>query len=297
MMEHREGRFMGWQNLPLYYQCWMPTLQPDQILVMVHGLGSHSGLWRNAVRCLVPQGYGVYAMDMRGHGRSPGLRGHIQHWQDFREDLAAFLQHIQTIEHAKQYYLWGHSLGATVCLDYVLHQPAHPSTPLQGLILSAPALGKVGVGQWKLMLGQLLSVIWPSFRLKLGIDHYASSRIPAVVKAHMSDPLRHEYGSARLATEFAQAVHWTQAHLHELNVPLLLLHGGADLITNPETSRNLFNKIQVTDKTYREYPHSYHDLYEDLNDMEVIGDISDWLSQRSLHQKSNFSPQNCLLSV
>jgi alpha-beta hydrolase superfamily lysophospholipase len=293
MMEHREGRFMGWRNLPLYYQCWMPDSRPDEILVMVHGLGSHSGLWRNAVRCLIPQGYGIYALDLRGHGRSPGLRGHIQRWQDWREDLDAFLQHIQTLETVQQYYLWGHSLGATICLDYALHKTVY----LKGLILSAPALGRVGIVQWKLMIGQLLSLIWPSFRLKLGIDHAASSRIPAVVKTHMSDPLRHEYGSARLATEFSQAVQWTQDHLGELQVPLLLLHGGADIITDPQSSRDFFAKIEVMDKTYLEYPQSYHDLYEDLDDMLVIGDISAWLSQRSSQHIAAFSPQNCLISM
>jgi alpha-beta hydrolase superfamily lysophospholipase len=292
-VKHIEGHFQGWRNLPLYYQGWLPDGQPQQILVMVHGLGSHSGLWKNAVRCLVPQGYGIYAMDLRGHGRSPGLRGHIQHWQDLREDLDAFLQHILIQAQIEQCYLWGHSLGATVCLDYALHKSEY----LMGLILSAPALGKVGVVQWKLMVGQLLSVLWPSFRLKLGIDHHASSRVPSVVSAHMNDPLRHEYGSARLATEFSYAVHWTQAHLHQLSVPLLLLHGGADMITDPEGSRQLFSQIQVTDKTYLEYPQSYHDLYEDLNDMEVIGDISKWLSDRSPIQKPAFSPQSCLISV
>jgi alpha-beta hydrolase superfamily lysophospholipase len=292
-VKHIEGHFQGWQNLPLYYQGWLPDSSLKQILVMIHGLGSHSGLWRNAVRCLVPQGYGIYAMDLRGHGRSPGLRGHIQHWQDFREDLDAFLQHILIQEQIEQCYLWGHSLGATVCLDYALHKSEY----LQGLILSAPALGKVGVAQWKLLLGQLLSVLWPSFRLKLGIDHCASSRIPAVVKAHMTDPLRHEYGSARLATEFSQAIYWTQTHLSQLTIPVLLLHGGADMITDPEGSRQLFAQIQVADKTYLEYPQSYHDLYEDLNDMEVIGDISKWLSDRSPIQRPAFSPQSCLISV
>ncbi len=69
-MNHLEGVFKGYEDLNLYYQRWFPDTEPQGILVLVHGLGGHSGLFNNGVRCLLPQGYGVYAMDLRGHGLS-----------------------------------------------------------------------------------------------------------------------------------------------------------------------------------------------------------------------------------
>jgi alpha-beta hydrolase superfamily lysophospholipase len=289
-MHHTEGVFQGFDGLKLYYQRWLPNTQLQAIVVVVHGLGGHSELFKNGVRCLVPQGYGVYAMDLRGHGRSPGLRGHIQQWQEFREDLRAFLQFVCAQAVVDTVFLWGHSLGGTICLDYALHDPRH----LQGLILSAPALDHVGISVWKLLLGQLLSRIWPKFKLRVGIDHTASSRDGAVIVDYATDPLRHEYGTARLATEFFQTVHWIHQTIDRLAVPLLLLQGGADSVTDPTSSRALFQQVPTTDKTYRHYPDSYHDLYADLNYMEVIADIADWLAQHGLRSQPISIPLQCL---
>ncbi len=290
-MNHLEGVFKGYEDLNLYYQRWFPDTEPQGILVLVHGLGGHSGLFNNGVRCLLPQGYGVYAMDLRGHGRSPGQRGYIQHWSDFREDLQAFIQFIDTQEHQESIFLWGHSLGGTIGLDYALQYPEH----LQGLILSAPALGHVGVPVWKLALGQGLSWIWPRFKMKLGINHASSSRDISILKAYASDILRHEYGSARLATEFFKTVRWIHRHANQLQVPLLLLQGGSDRVALPEGSQTFFQRLQLTDKTYIDYPSSYHDLYADLNYMEVISDIAEWLSGHLGGSQHTLLPLQCLV--
>jgi alpha-beta hydrolase superfamily lysophospholipase len=290
-MEHREGVFQGYEGENLYYQRWFPDGQSRGILVLIHGLGGHSGLFKNGVRCLLPQGYGAYAMDLRGHGQSPGQRGYIQHWSTFREDLRAFLAFIRTQEKSQPLFLWGHSLGGTISLDYALHYPED----LQGLILSAPALGHVGVPTWKLTLGQGLSWFWPQFRLKLGIDHTASSRDLAVRQTYATDPLRHEYGSARLAAEFFRTIRWIHHEADGLQVPLLLLQGGEDRVTLPESSQAFFQKLQLEDKQYINYPGSYHDLYADLNYMEVIADIAAWLSEHSATPQPISLPLQCLV--
>jgi alpha-beta hydrolase superfamily lysophospholipase len=292
-MKHAEGVFQGFGGSRLYYQRWFPDEPPVGILALVHGLGGHSKLFDNGVRCLLPQGYGIYALDLRGHGRSPGQRGHIQHWSELREDLRAFLGFIRTQEAAERYFLWGHSLGGTIALDYALHYPQS----LQGLILSAPALGPIGVPPWKILLGQALSQIWPRFNLKVGIEHSASSRDAVALAKIVSDPLRHEYGTARLASEFFRTVRWIKCNGDRLQVPLLLLQGGADRITPPQSSRAFFERVQLQDKTYRGYPDSYHDLYADLNYMEVISDLVSWLHQHSDPLQSLSSPIQCLTAV
>jgi alpha-beta hydrolase superfamily lysophospholipase len=285
-MKHAEGFFQGFGGAHLYYQRWCPDEQPVGVLALVHGLGGHSKLFDNGVRCLLPQGYGIYALDLRGHGRSPGQRGHIQHWSEFRADLQAFLEFIDVDAQAslKHCFLWGHSLGGTIALDYALHYPEH----LQGLILSAPALGQVGVPSWKIVLGQTLSQVWPRFNLKVGLEPTASSRDAAALARVATDSLRHEYGTARLAAEFFRTVRWIKRNSEHLQVPLLLLQGGADRITPPQSSRAFFEKVQLQDKTYRGYPDSYHDLYADLNYMEVISDLVSWLHQHS--DRSDLEP-------
>jgi alpha-beta hydrolase superfamily lysophospholipase len=292
-MKHAEGVFQGFGGAHLYYQRWFPDEQPMGILALVHGLGGHSKLFNNGVRCLIPQGYGIYAFDLRGHGRSPGQRGHIQHWSELREDVRAFLEFIQAQESSERCFLWGHSFGGTIALDYALHYPE----PLQGLILSAPALGQVGVPSWKIILGQALSEVWPRFNLKVGLDRFASSRDAVALASIAADPLRHEYGTARLAAEFFRTVRWIEHNSDRLQVPLLLLQGSADRITPPQSSRAFFERVQLQDKTYRGYPDSYHDLYADLNYMEVISDLVSWLHQHSDPLQVLSSPIQCITLV
>lgn len=274
-MKQVEGTFVGYAGESLYYQSWHPDQPSQAIVTLVHGLGGHSGVFQHVVEYLVPQGYEVYAFDLRGHGRSPGQRGHINSWREFREDLGAFLRQIRSQRTCCPHVLWGHSLGGTIVLDYVLHT----ADDIHGVIVTAPALGKISVSPVKLALGRLLSRIVPRFSMKLGICNSWGSRQPEAVAAYLQDPLRHEYGSARLATEFLSTVNWIYKHAPELNLPLLIMHGSADRVTLPEGSRAFFQRVIFPDKEHREYPGSYHDLYVDVNYQDVFTDLATWLDE------------------
>lgn len=273
-MKNNAGTFKGVGGLSLFYQSWHPQ-EPRAVVAIVHGLGAHGGQFAPAVEYLVSLGYAVYALDLRGHGRSPGQRGHINRWAEFREDLSAFLQQIWAQELDCPCFVWGHSLGGAIVLDYALRSPQG----LQGAIVTAPALGKVGVSRLKLAIGRVFSRVYPRLSLKVGLNQNASSRNPNIISAYAQDPLRHEYGSARLATEFFAAVDWIEKHASDLQIPLLLLHGSADRVTRPESSWSFCERVTYPDKKCYEYPGSYHDLYADTNYQEVLVDIGNWLEQ------------------
>ncbi len=274
-MKHREGTLQGLKGTTLYYQSWHPEEPSQAVVTLVHGLGGHSGVFQNAVEYLVPQGYEVYAFDLRGHGRSGGQRGHINDWAEFRADLRLFLRFVRTQRTSCPMILWGHSLGGTIVLDYVLRSPDE----VQGLIVTAPALGKVSISPLKLMVGRLLSQIAPRFSLKLGIHNSLGSRDPQIVASYLLDPLRHEYGSARLATEYFATVRWIYSHASELQIPLLIMHGSSDRVALPEGSRTFFQRVIFPDKEHREYPGNYHDLYVDSDYEKVFSDLEDWLER------------------
>ncbi len=273
-MKHNQGNFSGAGKIELYYQSWHPDCHIRGIVAIVHGLGGHSDIFGNLVEFLSDRGIAVYSFDLRGHGRSPGQRGYINDWSEFREDLKAFLQFIITQENRLPLFLLGQSLGGTIALDYALHYPSQ----LQGLILLSPAL-KVSVSPIKSLLGSIFSRFMPRFTSDTGFDLAAGSRDPQVVAAFARDSLRHAQGTARLATQFWQTVTWIEVNAATLEVPLLILHGGADSVTMPESSRRLFETINFTDKEIREYPESYHELHNDLNYQEVLADIEIWLEK------------------
>ena len=271
---NQEGTFQGANGLELYYQSWHPPALAKAVLVIVPGIGGHSGIFTRMVEYLLERDFIVYSFDLRGNGRSPGQRGYINSWAEFRADLIAFLNLVTTKEPDLTLFLIGQSTGGTIALDYVLREPYQ----LQGLILMSPGLG-LGVSPWKLWLGKILSRILPHFALDTGIDLNTGSRDPEVVADFAQDPLRHSQGTARLATEFLKTIDWIKAHDTELQVPLLILHGGADRVTLPQSSRIFFDRLKLADKEIREYPDSYHELHHDLNYQEVLADIADWLNR------------------
>ncbi|WP_416669433.1 alpha/beta hydrolase [Egbenema bharatensis] len=274
-MLHTEGTFAGKDGTSLYYQSWHPVAPPKAILGILHGLGGHSNLYRNIVQAIVPQGYAIYGMDLRGHGRSSGQRGYINQWTEFREDFDCFRQLIATQHPVLPCFVMGHSLGSIVVLDYALHD----LDGLSGMILMAPPLKPVGVPPLRLAIGRMVSQVYPRFTLNTGISHKAISRNPEVVAAYMNDPLRHTKGTARLVTEYFKTIQWIEANLHYLQTPILLLHGSADAIALPESSNFLFEQIQVADKEFRFYPEAFHDLHNDTDYQQVVNDLLFWLER------------------
>jgi alpha-beta hydrolase superfamily lysophospholipase len=289
-MTHIEGTFTGAGGLDLYYQSWQPEGELRAIIAIVHGFGAHSGLFIDAVQHLLPLGYAIYAFDLRGHGRSPGQRGHINSWAEFREDLHTFLTRIQERGPSCACFLWGHSLGAAIAVDYALRFPQS----LQGLILTAPALGKVNLPVLKVALGRMLSQVWPNFSMKVGFEKTTKLHSPNFISTQ--DPLRHEYGTARLAAEFFATEKWVENHASELQVPLLIVYSSGDKITPPEGSVAFFQKVSFPDKESYEYPGDYHDFYLDINYQKVLVDLEHWLEKHLDGEIDNPSAK-CLIKI
>ena len=279
-MKHREGSIKGAQGLNLYYQSWHPLSQAKGIVVIIHGLGSHSNLFSNITQSLVLNNYAVYGLDLRGHGRSQGQRGHINSWSEFREDLRLFCKLIKNLEGKSiPHFLLGHSLGGIIALDYVLRFPK----TFQGIITMAPPLGKIGISPVKLLLGKTLSSVMPRLALNVGFSDRQTSSDQNVLETFPQDPFIHSKGTARLATEFLGTNNWILSQAKNFKVPILILHGGADQISHPEGSRRFFEQIKFPDKERYEYPHSRHALHRDRDYPQIVADLKNWLER---HQKS-----------
>lgn len=268
--------FKGKNGLELYYQSWYPQASARAVLVIVHGHGGHTGILTRMVEYFVERNYIVYSYDLRGNGKSPGQRGHINSWTEFRADLKAFINLVNSKEPNRDLFMIGQSMGATIALDYILRE----LNQLKGLILLSPAL-EIGVSSWKLLIGKIFSRILPNFALETGLGFSAASRDPEVVASCEKDSLRHSQGSARLAAELLNTIDWIKANAKEIEVPILILHGGADKVTLPQSSKDFFASLSLVDKERKEYPDSYHELHNDINYLEVLGDIENWIQRHS----------------
>lgn len=274
-LKHVENTFRGSGGLELYCQYWKPETSRG-VVAIVHGVGEHSGRYTNIVRHLTSRGLAVFAYDLRGHGRSPGRRIHINNWNEYHEDLTAFLQMIREQAPRGPLFLYGHSMGALISLDYLILN----SQGLQGAILSGIPLEPAGVAKAHLVAAaRMLSWICPTFALSLELDHSALSRAPDVVKAYASDKLVSGRVTVRWGTETLAAIDRVKSQAARINIPILLIHGEADRLNLANGSRRLFEAIPFADKTLRIYPDTYHEPHNDLNYENVLNDVSLWLSQ------------------
>ena len=245
------------------------------MVAIVHGFGEYTDLYRPVAEFFVASGFGVFALDLRGHGRSPGPRGFIREWNDYREDVASLLEMVQGQKQSAPLFLLGNSMGGLIAIEYALKYPAQ----LRGVVAMSPALGKIGVAPLLLMLSRLLSRVWPSFSLDSGMDSEAMTRDKTVAARLEADPMVHGRGSARLGAEVPDTIARVRGRAGALAVPILIQHGDADTITDPGDSRWFFDRIENRDKELLLYPGSYHNLCVDINWREVLRDTALWINR------------------
>ena len=279
-MRHEEGRFAGVGGLQLYWRGWLPDAAsldpaPQAVLALVHGVGEHSGRYRNLVGPLVEGGYPVYGYDQRGHGRSPGPRGHIERWADYRGDLRAFLGLV--VQHApgRPLVLYGHSMGSLVVLDYLLQRPVG----LAGAIVSGVALQPTGVGKpYQLATARVLSRITPRLSVDLGIHADSPTGDAEGLEAARSDPYLPSRATVRWGTESLATVRRITAGMAAIDLPLLVLHGGADPLNRPAGAQALIDAVPNPDKTLHVYPGVRHEPHNDRGHEQVAADVKEWLA-------------------
>ena len=258
-MEHAEATFESADGLRLYYQRWRPQGEPRTVLLIVHGIGEHSGRFKRIVDYFVARDHAVYALDLRGHGRSPGRRGHLLSWSEYREDVRTFVERISTLEPGRPLFIYGHSMGGLVVLDYVLHHPKG----LSGTIISGPPFESTVATPTLIAAALILSRFWPTFPIKVNLEAEALCRDPAVVADYLADPLVHRKCTARWAAEAITAGRWVTDHASELRVPLLMIHGEADRINTVAGCRNFFERVRFPDKRLYLVPGGYHEPHSD----------------------------------
>ncbi len=273
-MKHSESTFEGYENLPLYYQKWQPD-ETKAVLVIVHGFGEHSGRYMNVVNKMVPEGFTVYSFDHRGHGKSPGKRGHVQNWNEFIEDTKNFLKLVSDEQKELPLFLMGHSMGGLIVLNYAISNPEG----LQGVIASGPLLAQPGISPVLLLLSKIMSKIWPGFSIDTKLDVNHISRDPEVISAYNEDPLVHSMASARFGTEITTATDWTLAHADKFNLPLIILHGEADQLVPPHGSATFFENAATKDKERHLYPDGRHEPHNDIDRETVLQDLLNWLNK------------------
>jgi acylglycerol lipase len=273
-VEHQEGAFTGARDASIYYQCWLPDGEAKAMLLIVHGFGEHCGRYRPVVDHFVPRGYAVYAFDHIGHGRSEGTRAHVQRFSDYTDTLHTFVGMVQRWQPEIPLFLIGHSLGGLIVADYVLDH----ASGLAGAVLSGPVIAvPENITPVTVAVGKVLSALAPQARIA-GIEAEGISRDPDIVQAYIEDPLVYRGKmTARLGAEALKTQQRVMAEASTIELPLLIIHGGADVLAPPAGSRECYEAVSSADKTLKVYEGLYHETYHEPEREQVLGDMQAWL--------------------
>jgi alpha-beta hydrolase superfamily lysophospholipase len=276
-MRHTEGHFTTSDGSTIYTQAWRPDAAPQASLLIVHGLGEHSGRYGNYVDYFVPRGYALYSFDTRGHGRSSGPRGHIDHFDQFVADIDQRAAEARSDWPGTPLFVLAHSLGSLMGLSYARQYPDR----LTGLIVTGTALqDALQMPAWKRNLANILSRITPSLKLNNGVALSGLSHDPAVIAAFEADPLTHTWGTPRLDAEVKATRAQIMQSAPRWRVPTLMLHGGSDPICLAEGARQFAAQTPPGMVAYREYPGLYHEIHNETEKTQVFGDVAAWLAGR-----------------
>ena len=244
-------------------------------VLVVHGWSDHAGRWLDLGERLRGAGHSAYLLDLRGHGRSEGRRGHLSRFSQLLGDLQAFRRQVRVRTDAPQVLL-GHSFGGLVVLRYLETQP---SDPVAAAIASSPFLGLgYAVNPLKLLAGRLLADLAPSVSMSTGVDPEALSRDPTVAAAYRADPLVHRRMTAGAWKEIQWAQRAVAADAHRIDVPVQFLLTGEDRIVDAEMARAFADGLRG-DVQVRWYPEMYHEALRDPQRDLVIADILTFLDQ------------------
>ncbi len=277
-MQHDEGKFRTSDGLELYWQVWQPGGNPKAVFAVVHGYGEHSGRYLNPVKYFVPRGYTFYAYDLRGHGKSPGQRGHIRRFDEYLIDTDEFLKFVRGREPDREIFLLGHSLGGLIVSAYC---EGFSTSDLAGLLMSSAFLGfKMQVSGGKAMLARVMSSLMPALSMPNDLSASLLSHDPAVVLAYDTDPLNHHVATARFFTEVVAAQVRTLESASAVKLPLLVMYAGDDQIVDPNCSQRFFECAASADRTCHRYEGYYHEIFNEVGKEVVFKDMENWLAGR-----------------
>ena len=272
-MKHFESNWQNKAGLNFYIQGWEPEQKPKAVIALIHGFGEHTDRYAHVGEAFNKAGYALIGFDLRGHGKSGGVRGHTPSYDALMDDIADFMALIETRYPGLPRFLYGHSMGGNQVLNFCLRRKPDvvgviATGPWLKLAFDAPAL--------QLMMAKTINQIAPGFTQNPNLKTAALSHDQKVVDAYNNDPLVHAKISVRLFVGMYKSGLWALDHAGEFSVPLLLMHGTADRITSCAASAEFAIRAGKI-VTWHPWDSFYHEIHNEPEKAEVLKTMIGWL--------------------
>jgi acylglycerol lipase len=268
-----EETVTGRAGMNVFFRSWRPEKKARGVVLIVPGFNSHSGHYLWVAEQLQRQGLAVYAVDLRGRGKSDGERFYVDSFKDYADDVDAVMALVKTREPGLPIFLLGHSAGGVVSCMYTLEHQAD----LAGLVCESFAF-QVPAPDFALAVLKGISHLAPHAHV-LPLKNADFSRDPKWVEAMNADPLiAHEVQPSKTVAEMVRADERLKKEFPVFTLPVLILHGTMDKATKFSGSQMFFDNAGSKDKTLKLYEGHFHDLLNDVGKEGVLADIQSWLN-------------------
>ncbi|MCG8427552.1 MAG: bifunctional alpha/beta hydrolase/class I SAM-dependent methyltransferase [Chromatiales bacterium] len=256
-----ESVMQTWDGSELFYRTWQPKQQCSKAIILFHGGHEHSGRFQDLVEQLSLEDYAIFAWDARGHGRTPGIRGYANHFQDYVRDAEAFVRHISN-KYAiaiEDMALIGHSVGSVIAATWVNDF----APPVRAMVLGSPAFNVKLYAPAALTGLRLLQRFRPNAHVNSYVKPGMLTHDKAEAEARRNDPLISPRISVRVLTSLFDTAERVIDSAAGIQVPTLLFSAGSDWVVHRSAHQRFFNNLGAKEKTLRELPGFYHEIFHE----------------------------------
>lgn len=273
-----EGHFSGYKGANLFFQRW-ENPRARGTLIITHGHGEHSDSYLRVVEALKNEAWTVYAWDMRGHGRSEGIRGYAESFDDYCKDYYEFLKVVLAEPAVKKgpVVFLCHSMGGLVQLKTLLQ---HPEIKPDAVVFSSPLVGiGVQVPTFKRVGAEWLRKLLPTVTLSNEVTNEDVTRDPEIIRELEQDPYRHDRISAGVYLGFLESFPIVFNSARDWKLKTLLQISDKDPVVSSSEALRLFEKFSSPHKEIKIYKDAKHEIYNDIVREQVFADLRNFLNQ------------------
>jgi len=274
-MPHTNFFLEAFDGRKMFFNQWVAGPDAVASIVLVHGLGEHSGRYNHLAEFFNNHKINVVAVDLFGHGKTEGKKGHTQKMDDFLWQIDFLVGLTQKLAPGLPVFLYGHSMGGGLVLNYLYKK----KSKLAGLIATAPAIQPgFKVPALKMLVGKIGRKLAPGLIQKNGLDLGNLSHDPLVAEKYVADPLVHNLLSAELGMGILEYGNWLETNETHSHVPVLIMHGTEDKLTNFAASKAFSGKAEGN-VTFKPWPGMYHEIHNETDKQLVFDYTLDWIKK------------------
>jgi len=260
-------------NGTFHYRDWACS-HAKAVIILVHGLGAYSGRFFELGRFLAEKGFKPYAIELSGAGESPAVKGHINNFKIYTEELLSLAGYIRNRHPGKKIFILGESLGGLISMDFLNHY----QDKISGAILISPAIGdKLNFSILKRICIFICSIFRPKTYFNANFNAEMLTRDPLMADKINKDPLEVRKFTAKFFISSLKTLIYVNKDPSKITLPILMLLAGKDTMISSEAAAKYFGRTHSRDKTLKWYPEMYHALYTDIGRNRIFHEIIKWL--------------------